>query len=132
MLGVLAQRLCKAICKDCKTTYHPPVEEFNELVHGYGADHWARLGVKYDNNFQLSKGKGCEACNKSGFKGRIAIHELLLGTDRMKRLIQSKAKTEDMVKLALEEGTTSLLQDGIHKVLQGITSYKQVKAVAIK
>ncbi len=132
MLGVLAQRLCKQICKDCKTTYHPPVEEFNELVAGYGAQYWAKLGVRYDNNFQLSKGKGCESCNKSGFRGRIAIHELLLGTDRMKRLIQNKAKTEEMLNLALEEGMTTLVQDGIHKVLQGNTTFKQVKAVAIK
>lgn len=132
MLGVLAQRLCKQICKDCKTTYHPPVEEFNELMAGYGAEYWAKLGLKYDNNFQLSKGKGCEACSKSGFRGRIAIHELLLGTDRMKRLIQNKAKTEEMLRLALEEGMTTLVQDGIQKVLQGITTYKQVKAVAIK
>ncbi len=69
---------------------------------------------------------------KTGFKGRIALHELLLGTDRMKRLIQSKAKTEEMLKVALEESMTTLVQDGILKVLQGHTSYKQVKAVAIK
>ncbi|MBM4124604.1 MAG: hypothetical protein FJ246_06595, partial [Nitrospira sp.] len=64
--------------------------------------------------------------------GRIALHELLIGTDRMKRLIQSKAKTEDMVAVALEEGMTTLMQDGIGKVLQGHTTYTQVKAVCIK
>ncbi len=60
------------------------------------------------------------------------MHELLLGTDRMKRLIQAKAKTEEMIKLAIEDGMTTLVQDGIQKVLQGHTTYKEVKAVAIK
>jgi type II secretory ATPase GspE/PulE/Tfp pilus assembly ATPase PilB-like protein len=132
MLGVLAQRLCKRICKDCKEDYHASQEEYNELVHGYGTEYWENLGVTYSPSFKLSRGRGCEACNKTGFKGRIALHELLLGTDRMKRLIQSKAKTEEMLKVALEEGMTTLVQDGILKVLQGHTTYKQVKTVAIK
>ena len=65
-------------------------------------------------------------------KGRVALHELLLGTDQMKRLIQAKAKTEEMLRLALSEGMTTLVQDGIEKVLKGQTTYKEVKAVAIK
>jgi type II secretory ATPase GspE/PulE/Tfp pilus assembly ATPase PilB-like protein len=132
MLGVLAQRLAKRICKECKESYHPSQEEYDELRSGYGPEAWDRLGVAYDSSFQLYRGKGCEACNNTGFKGRIALHELLLGTDRMKRLIQAKAKTEEMLKVALEEGMTTLVQDGIEKVLQGHTTYKQVKAVAIK
>jgi len=132
MLGVLAQRLCKRICKDCKQEYHPPQEEYDELVAGYGEEQWKKLGIKYDTNFKLYRGKGCDACNRMGFRGRLAIHELLLGTDRMKRMIQAKAKTEEMLKLAIEEGMTTLVQDGFEKVLQGLTTFKQVKAVAIK
>jgi|GEM_PF-2154804 len=71
-------------------------------------------------------------CGKSGFKGRVALHELLLGTDRMKRMIQAKAKTEEMLKAAMEDGMTTLVQDGIMKAIQGHTTYKEVKAVAIK
>src|SRR5439155_399207 len=132
MLGVLAQRLCKRICKDCKQEYHPPQEEYDELVAGYGGEHWKKLGISYDKTFKLYRGKGCDACTGTGFRGRLAIHELLLGTDRMKRLIQAKAKTEEMLKLAIEEGMTTLVQDGFEKVLQGLTTFKQVKAVAIK
>jgi type II secretory ATPase GspE/PulE/Tfp pilus assembly ATPase PilB-like protein len=133
MLGVLAQRLARRICKDCKEDYRPTKEEYEDLVHGYGQEWWDKqVGLKYDNSFKLFRGKGCERCNKSGFKGRIALHELLLGTDRMKRLIQVKGKTEEMFQVAMEEGMTTLLQDGILKVLQGNTSYKEVKAVAIK
>jgi len=132
MLGVLAQRLTKRICTNCKEEYHPPQEEYDELVAGYGEEPWSQLGIKYDNHFKLQRGKGCEECNHSGFKGRLAIHELLVGTDKMKRLVQSKAKTEEMLELAVAEGMTTLVQDGVHKTLQGLTTMKQVKTVAIK
>jgi len=132
MLGVLAQRLSRRICKKCKEEYRATKEEYEDLVYSYGAEHWQKMGIKHDNNFKLHRGKGCDVCAKTGFKGRIALHELLLGTDRMKRLIQSKTKTEDMLKVAIEEGMTTLVQDGIAKVLQGHTTYKEVKAVAIK
>ncbi len=132
MLGVLAQRLARRICKDCKEQYVGTKEEYEELRQGYGTEHWDKLGIKQDNTFRLARGKGCEVCNRSGFKGRVALHELLLGSDQMKRMVQQKARTEDMLKTALEEGMTTLVQDGIQKVLQGLTTYKEVKAVAIK
>lgn len=132
MLGVLAQRLARRICKECKEQYIGTKEEYEELRLGYGPEYWDKLGINHDNTFRLSRGKGCEACNRSGFKGRVALHELLLGTDQMKRMVQMKARTEDMLKTAIEEGMTTLVQDGIQKVLQGHTTYKEVKAVAIK
>jgi type II secretory ATPase GspE/PulE/Tfp pilus assembly ATPase PilB-like protein len=132
MLGVLAQRLARRVCKGCKEQYIGSKEEYEELRQGYGVEYWDKLDIKQDNTFRLSRGKGCETCNRSGFKGRIALHELLEGTDRMKKLVQSKARTEELQKVALEEGMTTLVQDGIRKVLQGLTTYKEVKAVAIK
>lgn len=132
MLGVLAQRLSRRICKDCKEQYVGSKEEYEELRQGYGPEYWDKLGIKQDNTFRLSRGKGCETCNRSGYKGRVALHELLEGTERMKKMVQSKARTEEMMKVALEEGMTTLVQDGIQKVLQGLTTYKEVKAVAIK
>jgi len=132
MLGVLAQRLSRRICKDCKEQYVGSKEEYEELRQGYGPEYWDKLGIKQDNTFRLSRGKGCETCNRTGYKGRVALHELLEGTERMKKMVQSKARTEEMMKVALEEGMTTLVQDGIQKVLQGLTTYKEVKAVAIK
>jgi type II secretory ATPase GspE/PulE/Tfp pilus assembly ATPase PilB-like protein len=132
MLGVLAQRLARRICKDCKEQYAGTKEEYEELRLGYGPDRWDKLGIKPDNTFRLFRGKGCEVCNRTGFKGRVALHELLLGSDQIKRMVQQKARTEDMLKVALDEGMTTLVQDGIEKVLQGLTTYKEVKAVAIK
>jgi len=132
LLCVLAQRLVRRICTDCREEYHPDKEEFDELVHAYGEDDFARLGVKYDDDFNLYRGKGCQSCNNSGYRGRAGIHELLVATDAMKKLIQSKARVAEMVKVAKEEGMTTLVQDGIQKALEGITDIKMVKAVAIK
>ncbi|MGH7228750.1 MAG: GspE/PulE family protein, partial [Nitrospiraceae bacterium] len=119
MLGVLAKRLCKRICSCCKEEYRPSRAEYEELVRGYGTDYWKKLDIAYDAGFRLSRGNGCDACNHTGFKGRIALHELLLGTEGMNALIQSRARTSQMLKLALDEGMTTLVQDGIEKVLQG-------------
>ncbi|HMU54717.1 MAG TPA: GspE/PulE family protein [Nitrospira sp.] len=132
MLGVLAQRLARRVCKDCKEQYVGTKEEYEEIRLGYGPEQWDKLGIPQDNTFRLTRGKGCDSCNRTGFKGRVALHELLLGTDGMKRLIQTKAKTEEMVKAAIEDGMTTLMQDGIQKCLLGHTTFKEVKAVAIK
>ena len=132
MLGVLAQRLTRRICKDCKEQYVGTPEEYEEIRQGYGPEHWDKLGIPQDNTFRLTRGKGCETCNRTGFKGRVALHELLLGSDRIKRLIQTKARTEEMVKAAIEDGMTTLMQDGVQKTLLGHTTFKEVKAVAIK
>ncbi len=132
MLGVLAQRLTRRICKDCKEQYVGTAIEYEEIRQGYGPEHWDKLGIPQDNTFRLTRGKGCETCNRTGYKGRVAIHELLLGSDKIKRMIQTKARTEEMLRTALEEGMTSLMQDGVQKVLLGQTTFKEVKAVAIK
>ncbi|MEQ1681537.1 MAG: GspE/PulE family protein [Nitrospira sp.] len=132
MLGVLAMRLCKRICSDCKETYHPTQQEYDELVQGYGAQCWGKLGVPYTEDWTLSRGRGCEICNHSGFKGRVALHELLVGSEDIKNLIQAKARTAEILSVAMRDGMVTLLQNGIQKVLRGLTTYRQVRAVAIK
>jgi type II secretory ATPase GspE/PulE/Tfp pilus assembly ATPase PilB-like protein len=132
MLGVLAQRLCKRICTQCKEAYHPSRQEYDELMQGYGAQDWSTVGIEYTADLSLYRGRGCGACNRTGFKGRIPLHELLRGSEEMKRLIQSRARTADMLSLAMKEGVSTLVQDGIQKVLRGETTYRQVRAVAMK
>jgi type II secretory ATPase GspE/PulE/Tfp pilus assembly ATPase PilB-like protein len=132
MLGVLAQRLCKRICIQCKEAYHPSRQEFDELVQGYGAQDWPILGIEYTADWSLYHGRGCEACNQTGFKGRVPLHELLLPSEDMKQLIQTKSRTTEMLALAMKEGMVTLVQDGIRKALQGLTTYRQIRAVAMK
>ena len=132
MLGVLAQRLCKRICIQCKESYHPSRQEYDELVQGYGAQDWPTVGIEYLPDWRLYRGRGCEACNRTGFKGRVPLHELLLPSESMKQLIQARSRTAEMLALALAEGMVTLVQDGIRKTLQGHTTYRQVRAVAMK
>lgn len=132
MLGVLAMRLCKRICQNCRETYHPSQAEFDELVQAYGVSDWARLELDYHPTFTLFRGRGCEVCNQTGYRGRVPIHELMVVSDRMRGLIQVRTRTAELLALAKEEGMRTLLQDGIEKVTQGLTTYQQVRAVAIK
>jgi len=132
MLGVIAQRLCKRICNQCKEAYHPSRQEYDELAQGYGEHHWHTLGIEASSDWILYRGRGCEACNRTGFKGRVPLHELLLPSEHMKQLIQARARTAEMLTLALTNGMMTLIQDGIRKTLQGFTTYRQVRAVALK
>ena len=132
MLGVLAQRLCKRICTQCKEAYQPLVQEYQELAEGYGLQNWERQGFINNDQFMLYRGRGCETCNRTGFKGRVPLHELLLASEEMKQLILSKARATDMLAKASESGMVRLLQDGIQKVLRGLTTYRQVRAVAME
>jgi type II secretory ATPase GspE/PulE/Tfp pilus assembly ATPase PilB-like protein len=132
LLGILAQRLVRTLCKDCKEEYAPSQEEFAELMQEYGLEYWDKLGIKYSPDFKLYRPKGCPKCGNSGYKGRMGIHELLVATDEMKRRIQKREPIEELRKQALRDGMTTLLQDGIQKVIKGITDFKQVRAVCIK
>ncbi len=132
LLGIMAQRLVRTLCKDCKEEYVPSQEEFAELMQEYGLESWDKLGIRYSPEFRLYRPKGCAKCGNSGYKGRMGIHELLVGTDEMKRMIQKRKSVEEMRKQAVRDGMTTLLQDGIQKVLNGTTDFKQVRAVCIK
>jgi type II secretory ATPase GspE/PulE/Tfp pilus assembly ATPase PilB-like protein len=131
MLGVLATRLCKRICAGCKETYRPSQEEYEELLEGQRTPSGAPVVPPCDE-LRLFRGRGCEQCHRSGFKGRVPLHELLVGTDEIKQLIQSRTSTSGMLNAAIHSGMRTLLGDGIRKVVQGLTTYRQVRAVASK
>src|SRR6059036_790091 len=100
LLGILGQRLVKRICQDCRQEYHPERSEFDELVQAFGEEAFASLGQKYDGSFVLYRGKGCASCNKTGYRGRLGIHELFIASDEMKRRIQSKARVAELLEWA--------------------------------
>lgn len=151
LLGILAQRLAKRLCSACKEAYTPTDEEISLLLHEYceelsAAEHWradpkAAADAVYqewrrqfgkDGRFTLHRAKGCDACGGSGYKGRIGLHELLIGSDALKKQIQEHARVAELVRTAVSEGMRTLKMDGIEKVLSGITDIKQVRAVCIK
>jgi type II secretory ATPase GspE/PulE/Tfp pilus assembly ATPase PilB-like protein len=131
LLGVLAQRLVRTFCKDCKEPYHPTRAEYDTLSRAYGRD-FESLGFPYTDDLILHRANGCEGCGKTGYKGRVAITELLDGTDEMKALIQTKANADAIREQAMNDGMKTLMQDGIRKVFLGVTDLTQVRKVCIK
>ncbi len=132
ILAILAQRLVRTLCKNCKKAYHPQENEFNELVREYGAEDFEKTGIKYEEQLSLYKAAGCEACSNTGYRGRMGLHELLVGTDDIKRLIQRSSPMEEIRDQAIKEGMTTLKQDGIQKIFAGHTDLLQVRKVCIK
>jgi type II secretory ATPase GspE/PulE/Tfp pilus assembly ATPase PilB-like protein/GAF domain-containing protein len=130
ILLIVAQRLVKTLCKECKEEYHPDKNEFETLVQEYGEDDFKRLNIKHTKDLRLKKPVGCSACMDSGYSGRMALHEVLKGTPEIKKKIMHKALVHELRDLAKQEGMITLKQDGIQKVFQGHTDLKQVLTVA--
>lgn len=131
LLGVLAQRLVRTLCKGCKEKYHPTREEYDHLVRAYDGDFDA-AGFPYTDDLALYKPKGCPACANTGYKGRTGIHEILKGTPEMQKKVQIRSKMEDLREQAKNDGMTTLMQDGIRKTFLGQTDFLQVRKVCIK
>jgi type II secretory ATPase GspE/PulE/Tfp pilus assembly ATPase PilB-like protein len=132
LLGVLAQRLTKTLCKQCKKSYNPPPEVYEDIANHYGREMFEKLKIGYSKRFILYEPNGCEACNGTGYKGRIAIHELLVKSKNVRKAIQKRESVEDIQKVAMEEGMKTLMQDGILKVLQGNTDMNQILRVCMQ
>lgn len=151
LLGILAQRLAKRLCSNCKVAYQPAPEEIQMLLNEYCAELLATSAFQADpaaakrevlkkwekeygdpqGKLTLYRPQGCDKCN-GGYKGRVGLHELMVGTDPVKKLIQEHARVAQLFTAALEDGMLTLKMDGMEKVLAGITDMKQVRLVCIK
>ncbi|MEK6371313.1 MAG: ATPase, T2SS/T4P/T4SS family [Acidobacteriota bacterium] len=132
LLGIMAQRLIRTLCLKCKEGYHPTPEEFEEIIEVYGHEWFPQIGIKYSPDFTLYRPKGCPACNNTGYKGRMGVHELLAGTDEIKRAVQRRAPIDELRHLAMQQGMRTLMQDALEKALRGITDVKQARSIAVK
>ena len=131
-LGVLAQRLVRRLCKKCREEFHPSRAEFDEIVTDYGAEYFQATGIEFSRDLTLFRaGSGCANCSGTGYKGRLGIHELMEGTNEIKRMIKKQANSEKLFKQAITEGMTTLKQDGIKKAFQGFTDINEVRRVCI-
>jgi type II secretory ATPase GspE/PulE/Tfp pilus assembly ATPase PilB-like protein len=150
LLGILAQRLAKKLC-DCKESYVPDAEELRLFVAEYAdelrhsaawktdsegetrrlIESWHQV---YDQDGQLRfyRHVGCDKCNKTGYKGRIGLHELLIASDDIKKLIQERARVAEIFAAAVEGGMRTLKMDGMEKIMLGLTDIKMVRQVCIK
>ena len=152
LLGILAQRLVKRLCGDCKKPHIATADEIKLMLTEYSTEllntaawkkdpvaetkklyeEWVRLFADDKGQFTLYDPAGCDKCNGIGYRGRIGLHELLIGTDPIKQAIQEHARVAELLAIALDEGMHTLKQDGMEKVLQGITDMHQIRAVCIK
>ncbi|TDI79272.1 MAG: GspE/PulE family protein [Betaproteobacteria bacterium] len=151
LLGILAQRLAKRLCK-CKKSHVASEQEIKALLTEYCEelknidyfkaepavaqkeilDDWTKKYGDDKGRIMLYEPVGCDSCSDSGYKGRVGLHELLIATDTLKKNIQEHARVTEMLVTALGEGMRTLKQDGVEKVLQGITNMQQVRTVCIK
>ncbi|HEY6094735.1 MAG TPA: GspE/PulE family protein, partial [Gallionellaceae bacterium] len=152
LLGILAQRLAKRLCKDCKKPHIASPDEIKSLLTEYAEElknteswkrdpnaamqalytDWVRLFGDDKRQLTLYEKVGCEKCSGTGYRGRVGLHELLIGTDPIKKAIQTHARVAELFAIALDEGMRTLKQDGMEKVLAGVTDMHQVRAVCIK
>jgi type II secretory ATPase GspE/PulE/Tfp pilus assembly ATPase PilB-like protein len=151
LLGILAQRLARRLCS-CKEAYNPEPAEIKSFLQEYcdelqntstfkkdpksAMENVYRGWVKQYGNDKgqlvMYKPVGCDKCGGSGWKGRCGLHELLIATDPLKKLIAEKARVAEMLAVALEGGMRTLKQDGMEKCLSGTTGIKEVRSVCIK
>ncbi|PLS16866.1 type II secretion system protein GspE [Bacillus sp. M6-12] len=117
--GVVAQRLVRKVCRDCGKAQQPSKREI---------DIFAKRGLKIDS---IKRGSGCSSCNMTGYKGRIAIHEILVLNDEMRRVIMNGEPLTKLRELAIKSKTIFLIDDGLLKVKQGLTTTEEILRVAI-
>lgn len=117
VIGILAQRLVRTICSECKEKYSPSEEELKDI--GLSPVKWM---VFY-------RGKGCRRCRQSGYRGRIGIFELLVVDEEIRKLIMAKTPTDEIRKKAQEKGMITLRDDGLEKVKNGFTTVEEVLRV---
>lgn len=117
--GIVAQRLVRKVCRDCAEVQEPSLRE-KEI--------FARRGLKID---KITRGKGCASCNMTGYKGRIALHEVLVLNDDMRRIIMNDNSFQKLKEHAIKNKTIFLIDDGLLKVKQGLTTTEEVLRVAI-
>ena len=117
--GVVAQRLVRVLCPDCKAPYEP--DEKTKLL----------LGLLPSADITLYSAVGCSNCNRSGFKGRLCINEVMVMTDQLRKLTMTKASASELREAAIAAGMRTMAQDGMEKVLAGMTTIEEVQRKVI-
>jgi type IV pilus assembly protein PilB len=117
LIGVIAQRLVRTICQECKTSYVAEPDEINK----YG---WHDKG-----QVRLFKGRGCPVCYDSGYKGRIATHEILTVGSSLQKLMITSPSQDELAAYVKNAGMKTLFDDGMDRVLQGKTTVEEVARV---
>ena len=127
-VGILAQRLIRTLCSNCKEKYPASEAEVAFITRQYGQEYIEEL--KLPERVMLYRGKGCDACGDTGYKGRTGLHELLSMSNELRALIYKEASVHEMKAQAMLDGMRTLTQDGILKVIKGDTDIAQVQIIS--
>ncbi|MCC7407062.1 MAG: type II secretion system ATPase GspE [Phycisphaeraceae bacterium] len=122
LVGVLAQRLVRRVCPSCGQTYTPLPHEFDRLD----------LGISSQKAAHLRQGKGCDRCRNTGYRGRVGVFELLSVDEAVRRCVQQRATAAEIQAAALEHGMQSMRDDGLAKILAGVTTAEEVLRVTMR
>jgi type II secretory ATPase GspE/PulE/Tfp pilus assembly ATPase PilB-like protein len=131
LLCILAQRLVRRLCEECRVSFKPDETELEELIDEYGRAEFSSCGLDR-NNISMSRATGCDVCGHTGYRGRLGVHEVLECTPRLRGLIKRRADTDSVREQAVTDGMNTLKQDGILKVFMGLTDIHEVRRVCIK
>jgi type II secretory ATPase GspE/PulE/Tfp pilus assembly ATPase PilB-like protein len=130
LLCVVAQRLTRKLCDHCKQSYHPAAEEVENIIQLYSRQWYLEHHMPTcGKDLQLMRREGCDQCSGTGYRGRVALHEIALGTENLKAAIKKGATADELKSLAIQEGMRTLLMDGVSKIYQGLTDVEQVLKV---
>ncbi|OHB77741.1 MAG: hypothetical protein A2Z34_03070 [Planctomycetes bacterium RBG_16_59_8] len=132
LLAILAQRLVRTFCKECVEPVQPTGEEWTILRHEYGDDARFDALKMSPEKVKIGKLKGCEHCNKTGYKGRMGLHEILIVDDEIRQLIYRKAQSALVREEAIKKGMILLKQDGVRKIIMGKTDLAEVRSVCMR
>jgi type II secretory ATPase GspE/PulE/Tfp pilus assembly ATPase PilB-like protein len=119
IIGVIAQRLVRKLCKFCKSAYAPNEDDLRMLSN--------HLGIKPQ---KIYKAKGCTSCDNTGYTGRLALLEILKMNSDLDDLLAHGATTKEIKEAAYQQGFFTLADDGVRHIIEGITSIKEVARVA--
>ena len=127
-VGILAQRLIRTLCGNCKEKYPASEVDMAFIKRQYGEEYLDELNLT--EPVMLQRGTGCEECGDTGYKGRTGVHELLGMTSELRSLVYKEASVHAMKEQAMKDGMRTLTQDGILKVLKGDTDIAQVQIIS--
>ncbi|GAA6184887.1 GspE/PulE family protein [Aliiglaciecola sp. 2_MG-2023] len=127
-VGIMAQRLIRTLCSNCKEEYEASETDMAFIRRQYGEEYLQELDLQ--EPLRLHRGKGCDDCGDTGYKGRTGVHELLTMTPDLRSLVYKEASVTEMKAQAMRDGMRTLTQDGILKVLKGDTDIAQIQIIS--